>query len=373
MALSDLEKISCLRLMMTDGIGPVTYRQLLDFYGTATKAIESLPELAVKGGRKKPLSVVASQKAEEQLELAEKENARILFRQEDEYPKALKQLSDSAPILYVKGQISIFNKKAVAMVGTRNASLNGKALGRKIAFDLAEAGYNVVSGLAHGIDRAAHVGALASEKTPATTAVLGGAVNEVYPLENQDIYDEIAERGCLVSEFPFGSVISPRNFPRRNRIISGLSLGTVVIEANERSGSLITAHEAANQGREVFAVPGSPVDPRSSGPNALIRDGANLVTSAQDIIDVLEDNRFRLKENRQETPFQPIPVSEEVLTDARSVVLSALGADMVSVDTLIAETGLDARIINIILMELTVAGRLERHTGNRVSLIYQVE
>lgn len=152
-----------------------------------------------------------------------------------------------------------------------------------------------------------------------------------------------------------------------------MTLGTVVIEANERSGSLITAHEAANQGREVFAVPGSPVDPRSSGPNALIRDGANLVTSARDIIDVLEDNRFKLKENTQEMMYQPVPISDSVLTDARSMVLNALSADMVSVDTLIAETGLDARVINIILMELAVAGRLERHTGNRVSLIYQVE
>ena len=373
MVLSVQEKISCLRLMMTDNIGPVTYRQLLDFYGTATKAIEHIPELSLKGGRKKTISVMSASKAEAQLEQAEKEGARILFYQEDEYPKLLKQLSDSTPILYAKGQISIFNKKALAIVGTRNASLNGKALARKIAFDLAEAGYNVVSGLAHGIDRAAHVGALASENTPITTAVLGTPLNEVYPLENKDIYDEIALKGCLLSEFPFGSVLSPRNFPRRNRVISGLSLGTVVIEANERSGSLITAHEAANQGREVFAVPGSPVDPRSSGPNALIRDGANLVTSAQDIIDVLEDNRFRLKENITEERYQPIPVSEEVLTDARSVVLNALGADMISIDTLIVETGLDARIISIILMELSIAGRLERHAGNRVSLIYQVE
>jgi DNA processing protein len=185
--------------------------------------------------------------------------------------------------------------------------------------------------------------------------------------------NKIIENGAIITEYPPHTPPNSWNFPVRNRIISGLSLGTVVIEANERSGSLITAHEAANQGREVFAVPGSPVDPRSSGPNALIRDGANLVTSAQDIIDVLEDNRFRLKEEKQETPFQPVPVSEEVLTDARSVVLSALSADMVSVDTLIAETGLDARIINIILMELAIAGRLERHTGNRVSLIYQVE
>ena len=176
---------------------------------------------------------------------------------------------------------------------------------------------------------------------------------------------------CLISEFPFKSVLSPRNFPRRNRIISGLSLGTVVIEAQDRSGSLITAREAASQGREVFAVPGSPVDPRSSGPNKLIREGASLVTSARDIIDILSNlNTFTLTESDKKVTYQEAPVSDSVLDSARRSILDNLGTDPISIDSLIRETGIDARTVSIILVELSLAGRLEYHAGHRVSLLY---
>jgi DNA processing protein len=373
MFLSDEEKINALRLMMSENVGPATYNQLIKYYRSATEAIKHIDELAKRGGHKKTIKLISDAKVQQQFEIAEKENVKIVFSSDKEYPENLRHLSDASPILFVKGNIDILKKKSVSVVGTRNASLNGKSLARKIANDLSEAGYNVVSGMAHGIDRAAHVGALASSNS-LTTVVLGTAINEIYPTENQDIYQKLSEKGCLISEFPFGSILSPRNFPRRNRLIAGISLGTLVIEAQEKSGSLITAHFAADYGREVFAVPGSPVDPRSSGPNALIREGATLVSNAQDIIFTLENmTRFTLKETMKEDDYQFVPINEENLKDARTIVMNNLGPDFVSVDNLIHETGLDARLINIILVELELAGRLERHTGNRVSLIYNME
>ena len=374
MTLSDTEKLNCLRLIMTENIGPVTYNELISYYGTATRAVEHLPDLGKMGGRRKQLDLVPESKALRQMELADKKQVRILFRSDKDYPENLRQLSDSAPVLFVRGNTDIFTKKAVAIVGTRNASANGKALARQIAADLAKADYNVVSGLAHGIDRAAHVGALSAEKNLTTTAVLGTPVDEVYPETNRDVYDLILERGCLISEFPFLTPLNARNFPRRNRIIAGLGEGTLVIEAQERSGSLITAREAAHFGREVFAVPGSPVDPRSTGPNALIRDGATLVSSAQDVIDALESlNHFTLRPEVNTSIAQEELLDEDALKDARDLVCHSLGTDPISVDLLIQDTGLDARAVNIVLVELAVAGRLERHPGNRVSLIYPLE
>lgn len=370
MVLSDNEKLARIRLMLCENVGSVTYHQLMSFYGTAEKALLNLPELARRGGRRK-ISIVPVEAAEAQIERACQKNTTLLFYGEQGYPLLLKYISDAPPILYVMGNPTVFDKPAIAMVGTRNASLNGKALTRKIAHDLAEKGYNVVSGLARGIDRAAHVGALSSEKWPTTTAVLGTPVDEVYPQENADIYNEIKERGCLISEFAFGTVLTPRNFPMRNRIISGISKGTLVIEAQEKSGSLITAREAAVQGRDVLAVPGSPVDPRSSGPNSLIRDGAVMVCSAEDVIQHFEsEKKFMLREEPETETFQNISLSEDDLIDARQIVMDNLGPDVISVDELIRETGLDVRAVNIILVELEIAGRLERYRGNRVSLIY---
>lgn len=369
------EKINSLRLMMSDHVGSVTFRHLIEYYGSAGEAIKHVDELAHRGGRRKPIALCPRSVAEKQLDIADSHQVQVFCLTDSAYPRLLRQTPDAAPVLFVRGFSSVFSKPSVALVGTRNASLNGKALARKIAFDLASAGYNVVSGLAHGIDRAAHVGALAcTGQGAATTAVLGTPVDTVYPPENQDIYDQIAAGGCLVSEFPFGSKMAPHNFPRRNRTIAGLSRATVVIEAQLRSGSLITAHLAADYGRDVLAVPGSPVDPRSEGPNGLIREGASLVSSAADIIAVLEAaDKFNLKQTVSDKAFTPAPFDEAVLTDARQMVLAGLGPDVVLVDRLIQETGLDARIVNIILVELALAGRLERHPGGGVSLIYNVE
>ena len=375
MILSTEEKINWIRLILSENVGPITFNQLLSFYGTATEAIKHIDDLARRGGRKKPIIAATVDQAEKQLEQAEKNGVQLMFFREANYPKLLKRTIDAPPILFVKGQVSALDKPAVSIVGTRNASLNGKGLAKRFGRELAEQGYNVVSGMARGIDRSAHQGALtAVEDRPATTAVLGTAVDEVYPDENKDIYTEISRYGCLVSEFPFRTILSPRNFPRRNRIIAGLSLGTVVIEAQERSGSLITAREALNQGREVFAVPGSPVDPRSAGPNALIRDGAILVETSKDIIASLENlQTFSLSEPDMDMFFEPEPINDDIVSSARDTVVRNLGPEMVSVDRFVSETGLDVRLINIILVELELAGRLERYPGNRVSLIYSGE
>lgn len=375
MPLSNEEKVNWLRLMLSENVGPTTFNQLISFYGSATEAIRHLGELARQGGRRKPIVPATVAHAEEQLELATRTGVQVLFLKEADYPALLKRTSDAPPILFVKGQVKTLDKPAISIVGTRNASANGKGLARQLAHDLVRHGYNIVSGMARGIDRSAHQGALSViDDRPATTAVLGTSVNEVYPEENRDIYTEISRYGCLVSEFPFGTILSPRNFPRRNRIIAGLSLGTVVIEAQERSGSLITAREALSQGREVFAVPGSPVDPRSAGPNALIRDGAVLVETAEDILATLEHLKtFNLRELEAEDIFKPEPINDDTISSAREMVVHNLGPEMVSIEHIIQETGLDVRLINIILVELELAGRLERYPGNRVSLIYSRE
>lgn len=375
MTLTDTEKISCLRLIMSENIGPATFNDLVRYYGSAHVAIEHIDELARRGGRKKPIILASVKAAERQIHLACQNDTHLIFKNEKQYPVLLRQTPDAPPVLFARGNLAVLEKIAVSIVGTRNASGNGKALARKFATDLAKADYNIVSGMAHGIDRAAHVGALSvADKYPTTTAVLGTPIDEIYPKENQDIYEQIAENGCLLSEFPFESPLSPRNFPRRNRIIAGLSAGTLVIEAQEKSGSLITANEALSYGREVMAVPGSPVDPRSAGPNALIRDGATLVSQAEDIINALGAlTTFALRDHKETQTYQPVPFDENILNDARSLLMSNLGPDVIGVDDLIRETGLDARMVNIILVELAIAGRLERHPGNRVSLMYNME
>lgn len=373
--LTEVEKINRIRLFMSDNIGPITFHQLLSFYGSATEAIKNINDLAKRGGRKKPYVITSIETAEKQRQTAHENGVKIIFQQEDEYPKLLTMTSDAPPFLFAKGNTKIFKKHALAIVGTRNASVNGKNLARNFARIIAQKGYNIVSGMARGIDRAAHIGAMENENEElTTTAVLGTPINEVYPEENKDIYQKISERGCLISEFPFGARLSPRNFPQRNRIISGISLGTLVIEAQKMSGSLITAREAASQGREVFAVPGSPIDPRSSGPNTLIQDGATMVCQPEDILNILDNiHEFHLSEEKNNfNGYASLPINETELNDVRKTVMANLGPDITSVDTLIEETGLDVQAINIILVELELAGRLERHPGNCISLLYHV-
>lgn len=356
---------SWLRLLLCEHVGPVAFAILLARFKTAEEALRHLPECARNGGLKKEVHLATQKQADEQLSLAEKAGARILLSIDPDYPHLLKQIDAAPPILFTRGNIALLNKKSLAVVGTRNASLNGRNLAKKLAFDLAKSGLNIVSGMARGIDAAAHMGALAAGG--ATTAVLGTAVDEIYPFENKELYQNLCQNGCVVSEFPFKTPLAPGNFPRRNRIISGLSVGTLVIEAQARSGSLITAQKALHQNRDVFAVPGSPVDPRSEGPNLLLKQGAILVRHAQDVLDELTEP-ITAQDILTEQINDFDPISDSDLDDIRRLVYENLNSDPVFIDDLARACNLPAAAVNIILVELELAGRLKRSAGSKVAL-----
>ncbi len=362
-----------IQLALSENVGPVTFRQLLQFFGSPEEALKHLAEIAAQGGAKRKIKVCCEKMAHAQLARAEAVGAGILTYRDVNYPKLLKQISDAPPFLFVLGHDTLLNQRCVGIVGTRNASINGRNMARFLSTELVQKEVSVISGMAKGIDRAAHEGALSVMNSAAgTIAVLGTPIDEIYPKENANLYAQIKERGCIVSEFEFGAKMAPTNFPRRNRIISGLSEGVVVIEAQVQSGSLITAREALSQGREVLAVPGFPLEPRAKGPNALIKDGATLVESAQDVVDALNQNRhFHLSEVLDEV--QEIPDFHTLTDDvanARDDVINALSAEPVEIGALVRSTGVPLAVVNIILVELELAGRLERHPGNSVSLIY---
>ena len=278
--LNPAERLDWLRLIRSENVGPITFYQLLARFGSAEAALAALPEVARRGGRSRPLAIGSRAAAERELAALAQAGGRLLAWGEPEYPQALAAVDDAPPLISVKGSTHLLARRAVAVVGARNASANGRRFARDIALQLGQNGLLVVSGLARGIDAAAHVGALPT----GTAAVLAGGIDKVYPEENRALHDEIAERGVLLAELPVGTEPQARHFPRRNRIISGASLGVLVVEAATRSGSLITARFALEQGREVFAVPGSPLDPRCHGTNDLIRNGATLVEGAGDIL-----------------------------------------------------------------------------------------
>ncbi len=367
--LSAAERRDRLRLIRSENVGPVTAHRLLAQYGGAAAALEALPTLARRGGRARPLKVCSKAAAERELAALEAAGVAVLAQGEPDYPAALAVLEDSPPLLFARGHVGLLKKTTVAIVGARNASLNGRKLAHRLGHDLARADLLVASGMARGIDTAAHQGALSSG---ATVAVLAGGVDVVYPPENRDLYQALVERGLVLSEMPLGEAPQARHFPRRNRIISGLALGVVVVEAAARSGSLITARLAAEQGREVFAVPGSPLDGRAAGPNGLLRDGAILTETADDVLKALLALR---REPLGEPAAQPFraeaapPPSDSELEEARSRVLEALGPSPVAVDEIIRGCQLSVSVVVTVLLELDLAGRLERLPGGRVALL----
>ena len=368
-ALSDRQRLAWLRLIRSENVGPVTFRELINHTGSAEAALAALPELSRRGG-KRTIRIASQDDAEREIEALARIGGRLRALGEHGYPPLLRHVDGAPPLISVLGSDDrLAESAAIAMVGARNASLAGQKIASEIAGDLSARGYTVVSGLARGIDAAAHRAALAG----GTAAVLAGGVDIIYPPENRDLYRDIAAHGAIVSEMPFGWKPRARDFPRRNRLISGMSLATVLIEAARGSGSLHTARFAAEQNREVFVVPGSPLDPRSEGGNRLIRDGATLVASGADVLESLGPRRIA-----EEIPGLDIeepgagggPVRPPDVDDSeRGRVLSALGAAPVEVDELIRYTGLPARIVHVILLELELAGRLERHRGQRISLI----
>ncbi len=356
---------SWIRLIGTKNLGPVTFRQLIGRYGSALKALEMLPSIYSSLGKPPPL-ILDDDYAEKQLDLARSFRAKTITWESPEYPTQLKTIDSAPPVLYAIGNLDLLLKDSIAVVGARNASLNGMKFTTELCQSLGEAGVVVVSGLALGIDAAAHKGSLST----GTVAVVGGGLDTVYPQEHKELQDEIGQKGLLLSEFPFGVSPSAHHFPQRNRIISGLSKGVVVVKARHQSGSMITAKYAADFGRDVFAVPGFPYDPRSEGPNYLISDGAIMVRSSKDILNNLlsAGNGFALKEFNPKD-FFPEPGPEvKSFHKMRESVMELLSTTPTSIDDVISHTGLSPAYVWDIILELELANKLERHGGNRISL-----
>lgn len=364
--LSDRERVDWLRLIRTRNVGPATFTSLIAQFGSATRAIEALPDLARRGGARSALSIAGKAEAEAELASATRLGARYIASCEPEYPPALAASDAPPPILCMKGALHLLRRPSLAIVGARNASAAGARMARDLAHALGQQEFLIASGLARGIDAAAHSGALES----GTAAILAGGIDVIYPPQNAELHQRIGETGVLICELPPGTQPQARHFPQRNRIISGISLGVIIIEAAPQSGSLITARYAGEQGREVFVVPGSPLDPRSRGGNALIRQGATLVQSADDVMEALQPLLRKSFSEPERTPILAVPVLEMRLIDkARPEILEMLGPTPVEIDELVRQSGLSAAAIAVLLLELDLAGRLERHPGQRVALV----
>ena len=364
--LTDRQRLHWLRLIRTENVGPASFRDLVNRFGSAEAAIAMLPELTLRGGASRPVRIPSIREAETEMEAAARFGARFVAIGEPDYPAMLRRMELPPPLVAIAGSAEVFRPPAVAIVGARNASASGARIARTLAAELGRAGYTVVSGLARGIDAAAHQGSLGT----GTVAVLAGGLDRPYPPENVALAREIGERGALLSEMPFGWEPRARDFPRRNRLVAGLSLGLVVVEAALRSGSLISARLANEMGRIVFAVPGSPLDPRAAGTNGLLKQGATIVTEANDVLDMLAPlaglapSPAASLEEPPDFSSAPPPGDGE-----RDRVIEALGPAPTPVDEIIRHTGMHPAQVFMILLELDLAGRLERHAGGAVSLL----
>jgi DNA processing protein len=392
MVLTDEQRLDWLRLIRSENVGPRTFRALINQYGGAAAALEALPDLARRGGRLM-LKVCSRAEAEKEMAAAARLGVRFIAMGEPDYPKTLQAVDTAPPLIALRGSAEVLAKPAVALVGSRNASASGLTFAERLGRQLGEAGYVVVSGLARGIDTKAHKASLET----GTVAVLAGGHDRVYPAQNAPLVEAIVEQGgAVISEMPMDWEPRGRDFPRRNRIVSGLVYGVVVVEAARRSGSLITARFALEQGREVFAVPGSPLDPRAEGTNDLIRDGATLCAGIEHVTSVLSPliaSGPRLDQSTEEplytlgseelwdeldlpdivrAPVRPVLPEAGIEEDAgegEADLVAFLGPSPVAIDDLVRQSGLPIRNVQMALLELEIAGRLERHGGNAVSLI----
>lgn len=366
--LSDTERLEWLRLWRSENVGPVTFFELVRGTGSAGAALEALPELARRGGLRRRIKICPKDQAQSELDALSAAGGRFIALGEPGYSVPLEAIADPPPGLSVLGHADLLRKDTVAIVGTRNASASGGRFARGLAAELGQAGFVISSGLARGIDAQAHLGSL----DHGTVAVVAGGVDSIYPAENAELYARIVEAGAVISEQPFGLKPQGRHFPRRNRIISGLALGVVIVEASLRSGTLITARLAGEQGREVFAVPGSPLDPRHRGTNRLIRDGAALTENVEDVINVLSAlRRDQLDEPSRTLGGGQIPrisAEDKVSEGARQCVLDAIGPTPVGVDELVRQCHLTPADVLVVVLELELAGRLQRHGNGSVSL-----
>jgi DNA processing protein len=365
--LSEEQRLDWLRLIRSDNVGPRTFRDLVNYYGGAGAALDALPSLARRGGAAGPARICSAEKAAAELKAARTRGITFVALGEPDYPPRLQMTDDPPPLLAARGKVSILTRPLVAIVGSRNASAAGVKFAERLARELGEAGFGIVSGLARGIDAAAHRASLGS----GTVAVLAGGHDRIYPAEHADLLETILAEGAAVSEMPLAWEPRARDFPRRNRLISGLSLGVVIVEAARRSGSLITARLAGEQGREVFAVPGSPLDPRAEGTNGLLKQGATLVTEAADVIAVLEPILGRGLDLPAQEPTQeaPKPIEAEPGEDERTRIIALMGPMPAATDDLMRLSQTSPAIVRTVLLELEIAGRLERHGGGLVSLL----
>jgi len=362
--LTDEQRLDWLRLIRSQNVGPRTFRALINHFGGAHAALEALPGLARRGGSSAP-QICSPDEARREIAAAQRLGARFVAIGEADYPRRLQMIDDAPPLITLRGEAGVLAMPMVAIVGSRNASAAGAKITQRLVLGLAEAGFAIVSGLARGIDAAAHRASLAS----GTIAVLAGGQDRVYPPEHVELLDAILPAGLALSEMPLGWEPRARDFPRRNRLISGLSLGVVIVEAAKRSGSLITARLALEQGREVFAVPGSPLDPRAEGTNGLIKQGATPVTEAADIVTVLQPIiglELPVREPEREPAETEPPI--EPAPDERSRIISLLSPTPVSIDDLVRLSRSSPRVVRTVLLELEIAGRLERHGRGLVSL-----
>jgi len=358
---SDCDALLWLRLIRSRRVGPATFFRLMGEFGTAKAALDALPGVARAAGAT-DYTVCAIQDAEQEYEAGHRVGARLICLGTDDYPALLAQISDPPPVLWLRGNASLLNRPAVALVGARNASSLGTRMARLLAGELGKNGYVVASGLARGIDTAAHIAALDT----GTIAVLAGGIDRVYPAENADLAVKIVTNGAIISEQPVGMTAQARHFPRRNRIVSGLCQAVVVVEGAAKSGSLITAREALDQGRDVMAVPGHPLDARASGCNMLIRDGATLVRGGNDIIAAL--SRPPVTGPILPTPSPPPKATVSEALDISRKILSLLSPAPISEDQLIRELNLPAQSVSPQLVNLELEGKLERQSGGMVLL-----
>lgn len=354
------ERLARLRLIRTPHVGPVSWHQLMQRFGSGEAALDALPDLVLRGGAGK-VRIAPPEVAMRELDRAAELGARHVFSDEADYSPMLREVEGAPPVLILRGDTAMLQRPCIAIVGARNASAAACRFARQLAADLAARDITVVSGLARGVDTAAHIGALGG----ATAAIIGSGIDIAFPPENAALQEKIATDQLLVAEQPPGTEPLARHFPSRNRIIAGLSHGTVVIEAAPRSGSLITARRAGDYGREVMAVPGSPLDPRAQGCNLLIREGATLIQNVDDVIEAVGPIDTRMVREPAQS-FAAAPATDAG-TGERSAIAGLLGPTPVAVDELVRQSGCPSATVQLVLLELELAGRLERHAGARVS------
>jgi DNA processing protein len=367
----EIERLDRLRLIRSQSVGPITFYRLMSRFGSASEAISALPHMAQRGGKKDPPRVMSVQEAENELKMTQNYGGDMVILGDEAYPEWLSTIEDAPPVLSIMGDASLLSKSNIGIVGARNASANAKRYTMNLARDLGQKGQIIASGMARGIDTAAHQASLET----GTIAVMAGGIDQIYPNENRDLYGEIVKHGCIVSEMPFGTAPTAHHFPRRNRIVSGLSKGVVVVEASMRSGSLITARLAGEQGREVFAVPGFPGDPRAAGPNSLIQNGAKLIQNADDILEEIMAMDQKSIQPAQAifdgiaegfTDFEDTQITSD---NDYELITQTLSSSPMSVDDLCQSCHLPIQNIQTCLMDLELAGVITRHPSNRVSKV----